>query len=113
MLQEQMLLHPDTVQDHEITIVADLVPHEYVKVSEVEEIGTDPVQDHVTDPFSQVLEVQMVQITEKAIETVIIIAGKEFFKTFSISLGSVSVRRAVMHLQPNLKRYNLAFIQDF
>ena len=79
MLQEQMLLHPDTVQDHEITIVADLGPHEYVKVSEVEEIGTDPVQDHVTDPFSQVLEVQMVQITEKAIETVIIIAGKEVF----------------------------------
>jgi hypothetical protein len=113
MLQEQMLLHPDTVQDHEITIVADLGPHEYVKVSEVEEIGTDPVQDHVTDPFSQVLEVQMVQITEKAIETVIIIAGKEFFKTFSISLGSVSVRRAVMHLQPNLKIYNLAFTQDF
>ena len=77
MLQEQMLLHPDTVQDHEITIVADLVPHEYVKVSEV--IGPDPVPDHVTDPFSQVLEVQMVQVTEKAIETVIIIAGKEFF----------------------------------
>ena len=77
-LQEQML-HPDTVQDHEITIVADLVPHEYVKVSEVEEIETGPVQDHVTDPISQVLEVQMVQVTEKAIETVIIIAGIEFF----------------------------------
>ena len=73
------MLHPDTVQDHEITIVADLVPQEYVKVSEVEEIGTDPVQDHVTDPISQVSEVQMVQVTEKAIETVIIIGGKEFF----------------------------------
>ena len=71
------MLHPDTVQDHEITIVADLVPQEYVKVSVM--IGTDPVQDHVTDPFSQVLEVQMVQVTEKAIETVIIIGGKEFF----------------------------------
>ena len=72
MLQGQMLLHPDTVQDHEI--VADLVPQEYVKVSEV--IGTDPVQDHVTEAISQVLEVQMVQITEKKIETVIMIAGK-------------------------------------
>ena len=79
MLQEQML-HPDTVQDHEIITVADLVHHEYVKVSEVEEIGTDPVQGHVTDPISQVLEVQMVQVTEKAIEIVIIIAGKEFFE---------------------------------
>ena len=98
MLQEQMLLHPDTVQDHEITIVADLGPHEYVKVSEVEEIGTDPVQDHVTDPFSQVLEVQMVQITEKTIETVIIIAGKEFFKTFSISLGSVDICKKRCHV---------------
>ena len=84
MLQEQML-HPDTVQDHEI--VADLVPHEYVKVSEVEEIGTGPVPDHVTDPISQVLEVQMVQVTEKAIETVIIIAGIEFFKPFLLALG--------------------------
>ena len=110
MLQEQML-HPDTVQDHEITIVADLVPHEYVKVSVM--IGTDLVQDHVTDPFSQVLEVQMVQITEKRIEIVIIIAGKEFFKTFSFSLGPVSVRSAVMHLQLNLEIYNLAFKQNF
>ena len=31
MFQEK-LLHPDTVQDHEITIVVDLVPHEYILV---------------------------------------------------------------------------------
>ena len=55
--------HPDTVQDHEITIVADLVPHEYVKVSEVEEIGTDPVQDHVT--AEMVFEAENLRLTKK------------------------------------------------
>ena len=39
MLQEQMLLHPDTVQDHEI--VTDLIPHDYVKDSDM--IGTNLV----------------------------------------------------------------------
>jgi hypothetical protein len=50
----------------------------------VEEIGTDPVQDPVTDPISQVLEVQMVQVTEKAIETVIIIAGEEVLEAVHV-----------------------------
>merc|ERR1712127_570285 len=68
------MLHPDTVQDHEITIVADLVPHEYVKVSVM----------NGTDPFSQVLEVQMVQITEKRIEIVIIIAGEEVIEAVHV-----------------------------